>query len=182
MAKIIETDRLRIVACDLPLLDVLLSGKKELSKHLGVSIPASWPHFGVDIFEYVREHVKNRKSEEDWWSYLALLKSEKALIGSGGYKGSPDESGVVDVGYEIASEYRNRGFATEFARALTANALADPRVTSVEAHTLAKENASTRVLRKCGFGRVGSVEDEEEGIVWKWVYKGVGGMESNDSE
>ena len=171
MANIIETDRLRIVACDLPLLEVILSGKRELGKHLGVSIPASWPHFGMEIFEYVRTQVQKSKSEEDWWSYLALHKSEKALVGSGGYKGSPDENGVVDVGYEIASEYRNRGFATEFARALTANALADPRVIYVEAHTLAVENASTSVLRKCGFSRVGSVEDEEEGIVWKWQYK-----------
>jgi [ribosomal protein S5]-alanine N-acetyltransferase len=170
MANIIETDRLRIVACDLPLLDVLLSGKRELGKHLGVRIPDSWPHFGLEIFTYVKEHMERGEEEEGWWSYLALHKSEKVLIGSGGYKGSPDENGVVDVGYEIASEYRNRGFATEFARALTANALADPRVMRVEAHTLAEENASTSVLRKCGFRRVGSAEDEEQGIVWKWRY------------
>jgi ribosomal-protein-alanine N-acetyltransferase len=38
----------------------------------------------------------------------------------------------------------------------------------VRAHTLPNPNASTRVLTKCGFHRVGEVIDPEDGLVWRW--------------
>jgi RimJ/RimL family protein N-acetyltransferase len=38
----------------------------------------------------------------------------------------------------------------------------------VRAHTLPEENASTRVLAKCGFRQVGEMVDPEDGLVWRW--------------
>lgn len=52
-----------------------------------------------------------------WGTYLFLLRDGSSLVGSGGYKGPPRD-GVVEVGYEIAPEYRNQGFAAEAKRAL----------------------------------------------------------------
>jgi hypothetical protein len=39
---------------------------------------------------------------------------------------------------------------------------------TVSAQTLREENASTHILTKLGFRRVGTVEDEEAGLVWEW--------------
>ncbi len=50
--------------------------------------------------------------------------------------------------------------------------LASPTVRDFEsgrlAHTCPEPNASTRVLTKCGFRRVGEVMDPDDGLVWRW--------------
>jgi RimJ/RimL family protein N-acetyltransferase len=47
-------------------------------------------------------------------------------------------------------------------------AFASDQVRLVRAHTIDETNASTRVLEKCGFRRVGAVLDPEDGKVWRW--------------
>ena len=45
----------------------------------------------------------------------------------------------------------------------------DARVRTIRAHTLAETNASTRVLEKCGFKKIGETTDPENNLpVWRW--------------
>ncbi len=44
----------------------------------------------------------------------------------------------------------------------------EPRVQRIRAHTLPEPSASTAVLTKAGFERIGTVEDPEDGTVWRW--------------
>ena len=74
----------------------------------------------------------------------------------------------VEIGYEIASEYRNRGLATEAAQGMITYAFAHPEVTSVEAHTSAEPNPSSRVLEKVGMGYVRTLYGTEDGDLWHW--------------
>lgn len=90
------------------------------------------------------------------------------VIGACGFKGPPDPDGMVEIAYGIAPEHRGHGFATEAADALVRFALADPRVNIIRAHTFESQNASTRVLKKCGFQPRGAVIDPEDGSVWRW--------------
>ena len=39
----------------------------------------------------------------------------------------------------------------------------------IQAHTLAEENSSVKVLQKCGFKFIGDTIDKEEGPIWKWL-------------
>jgi RimJ/RimL family protein N-acetyltransferase len=106
----------------------------------------------------------------DPWRYGFFLveKSAGMAIGTAGFKGPPDGDGMVEIAYGVAPERQGQGFATEAARALMQFALADPRVRLLRAHTLPEANASTRVLRKCGFIHLGEVIDPEDGPVWRW--------------
>jgi ribosomal-protein-alanine N-acetyltransferase len=70
--------------------------------------------------------------------------------------------------YGVVPAYEGRGYATEAAGALLRFAAEDDRVRLVRAHTLPEANASTRVLRKCGFVHIGEVVDPEDGLVWRW--------------
>lgn len=88
-------------------------------------------------------------------------------IGQCGYKGPP-VGGVVEIAYAVEAAHQGKGYATEAARALTNYALGTGQVTLVCAHTLPEPNASTRVLTKCGFRKVGEVVDPEDGLVWRW--------------
>jgi len=77
----------------------------------------------------------------------------------------------VEIGYEIALDYRNRGLATEMTKGLIENAFRDERVRLIVAHTLGQDNASTKVLQKCGFKKVEEINDPDDGLIWKWELK-----------
>jgi RimJ/RimL family protein N-acetyltransferase len=106
----------------------------------------------------------------DVWAlgFAIVERDSGATVGDCGYKGPPDAEGCVEIAYGVAPEHRGRGIATEAAAALTAYAQAQEFVRCVLAHTLPERNASTRVLEKCGFRRIGPVIDPEDGLVWRW--------------
>lgn len=90
-----------------------------------------------------------------------------AVVGSAGFKGPP-VAGVVEIAYGVNPDHQGKGYATEAAQALTDYAFRSGTVRVVRAHTLPEPNASTRVLAKCGFRRIGEVIDPEDGLVWRW--------------
>jgi RimJ/RimL family protein N-acetyltransferase len=118
------------------------------------------------------EYVARQKAaaEADVWLYgFAIVEpAEGVIIGFCGYKGPPAEDGVVEIGYGLASAHRGRGYATEAAQELVRRAFASGAVRRVLAHTLPEENASTKVLTRCGFVHLGEVTDPEDGVVWRW--------------
>ena len=75
---------------------------------------------------------------------------------------------MVEIAYGVAPDHQGNGYATEAAEALVAYAFSSGKVRVVRAHTFLEANASTRVLAKCGFRRVGEVSDPEDGPVWRW--------------
>jgi ribosomal-protein-alanine N-acetyltransferase len=111
-------------------------------------------------------------SEEgaDPWQHGFFLAepSRGEIIGTAGFKGPPDSDGMVEIAYGVVPSVEGRGYATEAAGALVRFAGADERVRLIRAHTLPELNASTRVLRKCGFVHIGEVIDSEDGPVWRW--------------
>jgi aminoglycoside phosphotransferase (APT) family kinase protein/RimJ/RimL family protein N-acetyltransferase len=88
-----------------------------------------------------------------------------ALVGNGGWKGAPVD-GAAELGYAVAPACRNQGIASGAVAVLLAQA-SGAGLRTVVAHTLREPSASTRVLERSGFERVG---DEREGgvPVWRW--------------
>ena len=101
-----------------------------------------------------------------------VLHSNDAPVGTCGFKGPPADDGIVEIAYGVDPEHQGNGYATEAAEALTSHAFRTGAVRVVRAHTLPEANASTRVLTKCGFRRVGEVIDPEDGLVWRWENTG----------
>ena len=100
--------------------------------------------------------------------FWVVEKSTGEIVGGAGFKGDPDAEGMVEIAYGIVPSRAGRGYATEAARALIHFAAHDARVRLIRAHTLPEPNASTRVLKKCGFVQIGEVTDPEDGPVWRW--------------
>jgi RimJ/RimL family protein N-acetyltransferase len=153
------------VAATLELLEAYQRDPDEFAALLGSPVPQGWPEFPEGI-EFTIDKLRERPDQAAWWLHLFLVADDR-LVGSGGFVGPP-EDGVVELGYEIAPEYRRNGYATAAARAMVEKATATGSVHTVSAHTLADENPSTRVLRRVGFDFVGEVPDEEQGTVWRW--------------
>lgn len=75
---------------------------------------------------------------------------------------------MVEIAYGAAAEHQGKGYATEAAQALVTCAFDSGRGRVVRVHTLPEPNASTRVLSKSGFHRVGEVMDPDDGRIWRW--------------
>jgi [ribosomal protein S5]-alanine N-acetyltransferase len=147
-----------------------INGNSALEIYMKVVVPMNWTEFGTSALQYAVDRL-NDVDEAGWWTYFPIHKQHNKLIGSGGYKGKPTDDGIVEIGYEISSEYRNRGLATEFVNALVGNAFSFQKVCAILAHTLGENNASTKVLLKCGFRKVAQYTDPEDGLLWKWELK-----------
>lgn len=171
MNQKLETENLFLVACDKETLEAAIAGNQQLAKLLSVAVPENWTEFGTQALSYALEKICSAADEQGWWTYFPIHKNDNTLIGSGGYAGKPDSNGRVEIGYEITGDYRNKGLATEFVNALLKNAFAHENVKAVQAHTLADENASTKVLAKCGFIKTEEIDHPEDGKLWKWELK-----------
>jgi [ribosomal protein S5]-alanine N-acetyltransferase len=88
------------------------SGKSKLATLLNVTVPENWPQF-PEAFALPEEAREANSRSKDWPGFFFIHFKDKALVGNGGFTGLPDESGMVEIGYEIAPEYWNRGFAAE---------------------------------------------------------------------
>ena len=83
--------------------------------------------------------------------WAAALKRERRLVGSLAFKGPPNPSDEVEIGYGFDRGYRNLGLATEAVVEMTRWALAHAAVTAVIAETANTNVPSMRVLQKAGF-------------------------------
>ena len=100
--------------------------------------------------------------------FTLVHRSTGVVVGQCAFKGPPSPDMAVEIAYMVAPEHQGKGYATEAAAALTDFALGSGQVRVVRAHTLRENNASTRVLNKCGFRHLGEVIDPEDGPVWRW--------------
>jgi [ribosomal protein S5]-alanine N-acetyltransferase len=108
-------------------------------------------------------------SADPWTLGFSMVHLDSnAVVGTCGFKGPPAADGVVEIAYGVSPEHQGKGYATEAAQSLTEYAFSSGKVRVVRAHTLPEPNASTRVLTKCGFRRIGDVIDPEDGLVWRW--------------
>lgn len=164
----IETERLTLVVAHPEILRTAIQGNAALGQCLHVQVAENWSEFGEAPLAFALDQQAGSGAEVGWWTYFPVHKQEKCMIGSGGYAGKPNEEGSVEIGYEIAPAWRGQGYATEFAMGLIQDAFKYPEVKRIIAHTLGTENASTAVLKKCGFKKTKDLEDPDEGTVWEW--------------
>lgn len=162
------TNNLQLLPVERIHIEALLHNKSELAAILDVTVPNSWPHFPEAFSLPADESRESNPPPTDWRGYFFIHPKEGVLVGNGGFKSRPDESGTVEIGYEIASEYWNRGFATEATQRMIDYAFADEEVRAVIAHTLAEINASNRVLQKVGMKFIAEMDHPEEGKIWRW--------------
>jgi ribosomal-protein-alanine N-acetyltransferase len=101
--------------------------------------------------------------EDDPWSSRSITRAD-VVVGSIGFFGPPtaaaDGVAEVEVGYGLVEDARGLGYATEALTAVVS--AAEATGARVRASVLPDNDASIRVLAKCGFTELrGSTEDGE---------------------
>jgi RimJ/RimL family protein N-acetyltransferase len=142
---------------------LLSLGRELLAEKLGKRLPDGWPEFP----EAFQPPASNVSEPFEWPGYFFVSKKHGAVVGNGGFAGSPKD-GTVEIGYEVAPEFRNLGFATQAVRLILAVAFAKPEIQAVIALTLAEKNASNAVLEKVGMRFEAELPNIEVSAVWRW--------------
>src|SRR5438270_314905 len=148
--------RLDFIATSVSTLEAALVSSTALAHALSVQVPSTWPpeFLDADALVFMRNRLVEYPHENAWWMYFLVMREPRVLLGTGAYKGPPDATGTVEIGYGIVAEQRRRGFAAEAARTLIAHAFAQPGVTRVIAETFPELVGSIAVMQRCGMRRV----------------------------
>ena len=149
----------------------LLEGTDAYERRFGVRVAEGVRDFltGPEVSAEFLERLNGPGAADPWKDGFAVVHiADNTVIGLCSFTGTPSADETVEIAYGIAPGYQNRGHATEAAGELIAFAVASGQVRTIQAHTLPQQNASTRVLLKCGFTFMGEVEHPEDGAVWRW--------------
>jgi len=163
----IETPRLILQPVTVAHLSALIAGHTEFEKIFDLKVMDGYLEF-PEALKFMLDAMGHDEVAHQWGSYLFIHPGNQALIGMGGFKGIPKAEGMVELGYGVANAYRGQGYATEATQGLINFAWQHNAVQKVWAHTLAEENASVHVLKKCGFTMIVEVDDPEDGKLWRW--------------
>ena len=126
----------------------------------GLVLPDGWPEF-PEAFD-----PSFGVTPPPWGGYLFLANDR--LVGNGGFVGQPADSGVVEIGFEVAPSHRNQGHGTRAISSLIALAF-ENGATRVTAHSLAIANASNAAMTKAGMKFCEACPHSDLG--WTWRYE-----------
>ena len=159
--------KVRLVPATVPLLNALNDDRTEFAALIGSAVPDGWPEF-PEAISFTLAHLERASEADASWSMRFFIEDVTGrLVGSGGFAAPPVER-TVEIGYEVAPEFRGQGFGVAAAQALVEQAVVSGQVDRVTAHTLPGPNPSTGVLVSLGFEHVDDQEDPEVGVVWEW--------------
>lgn len=163
MTMVERSPRVRVEPVRLEWAEALAQGDGWFSERFGIPVEPGWTGF-PEALSILLDAA--RSGADPQWRPQLFFGADGALVGNGGWKGPPVD-GVVELGYAVAPSRQRQGIATTVVGELLERARR-AGVARVCAHTLGQENASTKVLRRCGFAKTGEVDDPDEGPVWRW--------------
>ncbi len=106
---------------------------------------------------------------------ILILKDERLVVGTIGFKNDPKQTKEVEIGYGINASHWGLGLATEAVAAMVAWTFESGYAARVTAKTAVSNIASQRVLEKNSFIKTGETEfdpDDGELIFWALERKG----------
>ena len=162
--RVLNSRRLTLVAASRALVLADLAGLDTFSNALEAVVPENWPPELYDrpAMEYSLNQLHD-SSMQGWSFWYLVLSESREVAGICGFKGRPDESGSVEIGYSILEQFRSVGLATEAAMRLIGWAFTHPGVLEVSAETLPHLRSSIRVLEKNGMVLTG--QGSEQGVI-----------------
>jgi [ribosomal protein S5]-alanine N-acetyltransferase len=94
-----------------------------------------------------------QKNKDLFFNSIWLLIEKRFLVSAGSlmFKGDPDRSGKVEIGYGTNEEYQNRGYMTEAVGAICRAAFETGKVKKIIAETAKDNESSFGVLIKNDF-------------------------------
>jgi len=123
---------------------------------LGAKKAETWPEAAdiKDTLHILQDSLKEKANPDGFDSWLFISKENDTVVGDGGFKGFPNENGIIDMGYAIIESQRRKGFALEAVTALLEWGLSQDNVTAVTADCLEDNIPSIKILTRIGMREV----------------------------
>jgi len=158
----LETERLYLVALTVPQLGLWLENVSLLEEQLQCR------YGGQKLEGFFRRIVSGqlsavrRAADAYPWHTFCWIIDKKAgeAVGTIDFKNPPNDRGETEIGYGLGENRRGKGYMTEIVQALCVWALEQPGVRRILAETEPTNTASQNVLRRCGFVRFRSGEND----------------------
>ena len=153
------TERLRLVAGSLDVAIAEVERSPRFGEILRADVPPDWPPETLrDALPFFLDLYRAHPDWVGWlgWYAISLVGKRPVLCGSVGFKGPPNDEGMVEIGYSLLPRHRGLGLATEMVAGLVAWAAAQETVRLVEAETTPDNRGSLRVLERSGFVPAGA--------------------------
>ena len=164
------TKRLYLIPFKLEIVKAAIFGDAELARLLGVTVLPNWQEEEfLQNLPDIADILSKYPWQSEWgWGSLVIHQAENTLIGHVMIKIIPDATfsptDSVELGYYIVPSYRQQGYASEAAKAMSDWTLSQPSMQTVTAGCDPDNIASKRVLEKIGMDLI---EAREKDLVWK---------------
>jgi RimJ/RimL family protein N-acetyltransferase len=133
---------------------------------LDAEIPENWQPAGnyESTMKWFLDRLKENPANFGWLAWYIPLKNDdqnkRTAIGGIGFKGAPDENGVVETGYGIMEKFQLKGYASEALKGILLWAFQHPELKKVIAETDEENHASLGILQKNNFRFAGQGSEE----------------------
>lgn len=135
-----------------------------------VDFAGDYQHFPDQISkaELEKRIVEQRLYENEWVDYV-IEKKDGAKIGWAVHYLSLPNLGVIEVGYAIAPEERNKGYATETIQVLVDYLFLTRDIVRIQAIIDSANEASRKAVEKAGFKKEGTLREALWNAEGKWA-------------
>jgi RimJ/RimL family protein N-acetyltransferase len=161
----IKTNRLILYPLNPEQLKKLIEDVNILEEELNIKYKGE-PVEGIfgEIMRNQLARCNNDRENYLWNSFwLLILKKDRVVVGSIGFKGKPNNKGEVEIGYGLGKEFQHNGYMTEGVKAICKWAFEKDNISIITAETDFDNFPSQRILQRCGFEKI-----EEKNIIrWK---------------
>jgi ribosomal-protein-alanine N-acetyltransferase len=165
---VIHGENVDLVLLSGDVIDAVVSGKLERAESMvDFTFPEGFPDVGdLQLLRFRRAQLKATPSWAPWLARGVVRREDRALVGLATFHGPPgfNDLAAIDaaeLGYAINPRYRNRGYATDAARAMFAWAQREHGITHFVSGIAPDNGPSLRVIDKLGFSPTGIVDDGE---------------------
>ncbi len=161
----IETPRLTIIPLTLDQLRLHIANKYELEQTLGLKKGSrqAWEPVLSIITYFTIPRLQDPTLDPLYHTmWLAIDREKKQFVAEAKFKGEPDETGTIEIGYGTYPGLHRQGYMTEMVGGMVNWARQQPGVLRVVADTETENVASQKVLEKNGF----YLFDRIENMLW----------------
>ena len=151
----VETDRLLILPMTDNFMTSILNETQTDLEIQGYLLCDGWITFEVlRYIDIIHSLIPDGYVVDGFYTWVIIDKSTGMIIGDIGFKGKPNELGVIDIGYGLAPCMRGRHIATEAVNAMLTWAFSQNKVRRISAECLDDNVASIHILSNAGMREI----------------------------
>jgi len=144
--------------------DLAAGRMAETQRRLRVRLPEDFAARAHGLLKVRLGDVERDPAVRPWLLRFIVLRRSRIAVGLVGFHAYPDSDGRAEVGYEVFTPYRRRGYAREAVLGLLDWAARRQAVRAFLAAIAPDNEPSMRLALGLGFRQIGAQVDEADGL------------------